>query len=49
MTYPLFVQLIDEIPQPNSFVSTLILMALGIPLRIFSSSDIVRYSIQLLR
>ena len=45
MTYPLFIQLIDEIPQPN-LVSTLILLVFGIPLHIFSLSDIVRHRIQ---
>jgi len=49
MPYPLFIQLIDEIPQPTSLTSALILIALGIPLRIFYSSDIIKNSIQFLR
>lgn len=48
-TYPLVVQLIDEIAQTSSLTLSIFLVALGVHSRIFSSSGTIREKIQLLR
>jgi len=48
-TYPLVVQLADEIAQTSSFTFSLFLVLLGAHRRIFSSTDTVRQKISLLR
>jgi hypothetical protein len=47
-TYPLVVQLADEIAQTSSFTFSLFLVILGAHRRIFSSSNPVRLKIPLL-
>ena len=47
-TYPLVVQLIDEVAQNSSMTLSLFLIALGIHRRIFSSSGAVKRKIPLL-
>ncbi len=46
-TYPLVVQLVDEIAQTSSITLSLFLVALGIHRRIFSSSSSIRQKILL--
>ena len=48
-TYPLVVQLIDEIAQNGSMTLSLFLIALGIHRRIFSSTGTIRQKIPLIR
>jgi hypothetical protein len=48
-TYPLVVQLVDEIAQTSSLTLSLFLVILGAHRRIFSSSDTVLQKIRVLR
>lgn len=48
-TYPLVVQLIDEIAQTSSFSFSLFLIILGAHCRLFSSSDLLKQKIPLFR